>query len=407
MTDMSQMTDVTNMPQLDLPKVELSRVELPQVEQPKVEQPKVVLIVGPRERFSSTQTSLESIYRDTDYPFDLVYVDVCTPEPIRKYLQQQSQARSFQLIRTDYYISPNQARNVGLRHVLNQSKAVYRYVVFIENDVIVKPGWLTKLVECAEETQAAVVGPLTCIGNPAHQVIHNAGGKSYIATEVKDNQTRRYIHQSAALTGKAVAAVADKLRRKQTDYVEFHCMLVRTAIFDQVGLLDEGMLATREHIDFCFMVTQAGGKIYSERTAVVTTDTIGIETNQTGLEAWFGSIQLPDFRWFDLPYFMLRWNDAWDLASLHHLRQKWHLTEDDYFKKRYAKVGARRHELLIKPIVRFLTGGRGHAGLEASLITIERQVNRWVYQRYLRQRMQQSTTPALRSPSLPIEASGS
>jgi GT2 family glycosyltransferase len=351
-------------------------------------QPKVVLIVGPRERFSSTQTSLESIYRDTNYPFDLVYVDVCTPTPIRRYLEAQAEEKQFTLLHTDYYVSPTQAKNVGLRYVLNHAKDEYKYVVFIENDVIVKPGWLTKLVECAEETNAAVVGPLTCIGQPVHQVIHNAGGKSYITTEVKDDQIRRYIYQSAALTGKAVADVRDKLHRKKTDYVEFHCMLVRMAIFDKIGLLDEGMLATREHIDFCFMVTQAGGSIYSEREAVVTTDTIGIESNQQGLVNWFGSVQLPDFKWFDLPYFMVRWNDEWDLASLHHLRRKWDLTEDEYFKKRYKKVGARRHELLVKPIVRRLTFGKGNAWLERLLIAVERLINRWFYYHYLQQRQQ-------------------
>lgn len=31
-------------------------------------QPKVTLVVGPRERFSYTRASLESIYADTDYP---------------------------------------------------------------------------------------------------------------------------------------------------------------------------------------------------------------------------------------------------------------------------------------------------------------------------------------------------
>ncbi len=317
-----------------------------------MEQPKVLLIVGPRERFSHTRNSLESIYNDTDYPFDLVYVDVCSPAPIRRYLEEQAQQRQFKLLHTDYYISPNQARNVGLRYLLSHGKDHYKYVVMIENDVIVKPGWLTKLVECAEETGAAAVGPLTCIGSPAHQVIHNAGGKSQITTKVKGDRIRRHIYQSAALTGKPVAEVPEKLYRKKTDYVEFHCMLVRTAIFEKTGLLDEGMLATREHIDFCFVVTQAGGSIYSEREAVVTTDTVGTETNQQGLIAWFGAPQLPDFEWSDVPYFMVRWSDAWDRASLHHLRHKWDLTEDEYFKKRYQKLGARRHELLVKPLVR-------------------------------------------------------
>lgn len=347
-------------------------------------EPKVLLIVGPRERFSYTRESLESIYNDTNYPFDLVYVDVCSPAPIRRYLEEQAQQKQFTLLHTDYYVSPNQARNVGLQYLLNHAKGCYKYVVLIENDVIVKSGWLTKLVQCAEETGAAVVGPLTCIGQPVHQVIHNAGGKSQILTEVKGDHIRRRIYQSAALTGKAVAEVPERLRRKKTDYVEFHCMLVQTAIFEKTGLLDEGMLATREHIDFCFEVTQAGGSIYSEREAVVTTDTVGIETNKEGLIDWFGTMQLPDFEWSDLPYFMVRWSDAWDLASLHHLRDKWDLTEDEYFKKRYQKLGARRHELLIKPLVNRLTFGKGNPWLEKFLIALERPLNHYIYYRYTR-----------------------
>jgi GT2 family glycosyltransferase len=362
---------------------------------------KVLLIVGPRERFSYAHESLESIYNDTDYPFDLVYINVCSPAPIRRYLEAQAQQKQFTLLHTDYYISPNQARNVGLRYLFSQSDR-YDYVVLIENDVIVQRGWLTKLVQCAEETGAAVVGPLTCIGRPVHQVIHNAGGKSQIITEVKGDRIQRHIYQSAALTGKAVAEVPEKLRRKQTDYVEFHCMLVRTEIFEQTGLLDEGMLATREHIDFCFMVTEAGGRIYSEREAVVTTDTVGIETNKTGIIDWFGAMQLPDFRWSDLPYFMLRWSDAWDLSSLHHLRNKWNLTEDEYFHKRYQKLGARRHELLIKPLVQRLTFGQGSPWLEKLLIALERPLNHYLYRRYLRHKTR--ILKQAKAPELPLPA---
>lgn len=343
--------------------------------------PKVTLIVVPRERFSYARESLESIYNDTEYPFDVVYVDVCSPGYIRHYLEEKSQQKPFKLILTPYYVSPNQARNVGLCYVLNQTQS--NYVVFIDNDVVVKRGWLTKLVECAEETEAAVVGPLTCIGQPAHQVIHNAGGASYIEIQEKNGKTKRRIRQKAALTGRRVVDVQEQLHRIQCDYVEFHCMLVRTEIFEKTGLLDEGMLATREHIDFCFMVTQAGGTVYSEREAYITTDTLGVATNQTGLLAAFGYIQIPDFKWSDLPYFMLRWSDAWDLASLHHLREKWNLAEDKYFKKRYKGVGSRRLEALIKPLVRSLTFGKGNPWLEATLISLDRRLNHYLYNRYV------------------------
>ncbi|NER78863.1 MAG: glycosyltransferase [Leptolyngbya sp. SIO1D8] len=356
--------------------------------------PKVTLVVGPRERFSYTRECLESIYQDTDYPFDLVLVDVCSPKVIQDYVTQKAQEKSFKVIRTDRYISPNQARNVGLRYVLSETDS--QYIVFIENDVIVKKGWLTKLVRCAEETDAAVVGPLTCIGQPAHQVIHNAGGQSYIKIDTKQGQPRRRIRQSAYLTGRAIADVPEELHRTRCDYVEFHCMLARTAIFEKTGLLDEGMMATREHIDFCFMVTEAGGTIYNEREALVTTDTLGIDANKAGLLEWFGKLELPDFKWYDLPYFMLRWSDAWDLASLHHLRDKWGLTDQDkYFRRRYAGLGSRRHELLIKPLVDQLTFGKGNPQLENLLIAVERRINHYFYYRYTQRH------PSVKHPPLP------
>ncbi|MEM7592691.1 MAG: hypothetical protein AAF383_14415, partial [Cyanobacteria bacterium P01_A01_bin.83] len=157
-------------------------------------------------------------------------------------------------------------------------------------------------------------------------------------------------------------------------------------IFAHTGLLDEGMLATREHIDFCFMVTAAGGKIYSDRLSVITTDTLGIASNKTGLEVWFGKVQLPEFKWSDLPYFMLRWNHEWDKGSLDHLRQKWNLAEDKYFKKRYKALGSRRRELLIEPLVQRLTFGQRNDRLESILIAVEQRINRYMYQRYLKQR---------------------
>ena len=357
-------------------------------------EPKVTLIVVPRERFSYSRQSLESIYKDTDYPFELVYVDVCTPSHIQRYLEEQAQQKQFKLIRTPYYISPNQARNVGLRHVMANVKS--KYVVFIDNDVLVSPGWLRKLVECAEETGATVAGPLTCIGKPEQKVIHNAGGENQIVTKVKNGKTKRFLKQKAYLTGRRVVDVQDQLHRIQCDYVEFHCMLVRTEIFERIGLLDEGMLATREHIDLCMMINQAGGTIYSERESVITTDTLGIGTNQEGLKAVAGTFQIPGFEWSDLPYFMLRWNDAWDLASLHHLRDKWNLSENKYFQKRYKGLGSRRRELLVKPLVRRLTFGQNSPWLEKLLLSLERKINHYFYNRYIQKLPENKKTQAVK-----------
>ena len=295
-------------------------------------EPQVTIIAVPRERFSCTRESLESIYEHTKIPFKLVYVDGNSPKQIRAYLQEKAAEKGFKLLRTDYYLSPNQARNLGLAEVDT------KYLVFIDNDVVVTPGWLTQLIKCAEETDATVVGPLMCQERPLHEIVHCAGGESHIWV---DKKGRRRFREKMCLQGKKVSEVRDKLHRQETELAEFHCVLVRRSIFDKIGFLDEAMLNTKEHLDFCMLVRQAGEKVYFEPNCIVT------------------YVPGPPLEFSDLHYYMLRWSDAWQLASLHRLRDKWNLSEDEYFKSKYKKVGWRRYGTIIVPLVLRLTWGMG------------------------------------------------
>ena len=139
--------------------------------------PDVTLVVVPRERFQMTRRSLESIYATTTFPFALVYVDGGSSAPTRRYLEGQARARGFRLVRTDRYLAPNQARNLGI------SEAATRYIVFVDNDVLVTSGWLEALVRCAEETGAWVVGPLYCQGELECGEVHMTGGHAHIFDE--------------------------------------------------------------------------------------------------------------------------------------------------------------------------------------------------------------------------------
>ncbi len=76
--------------------------------------PQVTIVVVPRERFSYARPSLESILQLTDIPFKLVYVDGGSPAPVRRYLDARAKGQGFEVIRTDHYLPPNTARNLGL-----------------------------------------------------------------------------------------------------------------------------------------------------------------------------------------------------------------------------------------------------------------------------------------------------
>ncbi|MBD2355063.1 glycosyltransferase [Tolypothrix sp. FACHB-123] len=311
----------------------------------------VTIVVAPRERFSYSRESLESIYEHTQYPFNLIYVDGNSPAHIRDYLAAQAQQKQFQLIRQDTYLSPNRARNIGLKEVKS------KYVVFIDNDVVVSPNWLKPLVDCAETTQATIVSPLLCQGTPIHQEVHCAGGESGVRI---DNDRRRIIEKIYD-QGRKVADVLPKLNQQQTGLAEFHCMLVRTEIFAQIGFLDEALLSTKEHVDLCMLVAKAGGTIYLEPASVVT------------------YVPGPPLELTDIHYYMLRWSDRWELASLKHLREKWNLSEDEYFQRKYKRLGSRRQMTIISPFARKLSlGNFGFRVVNYILRRIDKVLNRWI-----------------------------
>jgi GT2 family glycosyltransferase len=267
-------------------------------------EPLVTIVVVPRERFSYAQSSLESLYANTHSSFRLVYVDGGSPSSVRRYLKKQSQLKGFQLVRTKHYLSPNQARNIGLGHVKT------KYVTFVDNDVEVAPGWLEKLVQCAEESDASVVGPLYCIGKPVHEVVHAAGGEGSIRVE----DGRRRLHEKMCLCNQRVSDVRPQMRRQACELVEFHVMLVRRDVFEKVGPLDEGLLNTREHLDFCFTVRNAGGTVWFEPDAVITYAPDSVWPTEP-----------PSFGWSDIPFYLMRWSDTWGQKSLAHFEQKWNL----------------------------------------------------------------------------------
>lgn len=340
-----------------------------------IKDPKVTIVVVPRERFSCTRESLESIYEHTKIPFKLIYVDGNSPAQVRRYLEEKAQEKTFQLIRSDYYLYPNQARNLGLAQVKT------KYVVFIDNDVVVSPGWLNQLSKCAEETGATVVGPLMCQDKPLHEIVHFAGGESHVWL---DNTGRRRLREKMYKQGQQVAQLRDQLQRQQTELAEFHCVLVRTEIFKQVGPLDEAILNTKEHLDFCMSVIQARGTVYFEPACVVT------------------YVPGPPLDWTDLHYYMLRWSDAWQLASLHRLRDKWNLVEDGYFQAKYKKVGWRRKVSIIGPLNRRLTFGLSSRLFDPILVSLDKALNRYLTTRHAQR---QSHSSQAQGSTLPYQSS--
>jgi len=249
---------------------------------------------------SLSEMSLESILGDTSEPFRLVYVDGGASEPTRSYLKRRVAEVGGLLIQRDAWLWPNTARNLAMPHVDTP------YVVFIDNDVAVEKGWLSKLVAAAEETGAAIVGPLYLISDGIKEpVIHMAGG----TTVRVESPAGVALHERHERLNAPLAERAE-LRRSACDFVEYHCTLARTDFVRGTGGLSNHIVCVHEHIDIALEAKKAGLPVIFEPAAAVTQHAFA------------------PFHIADLTYHRWRWHRDSARASLSAFARKWNVLDN-------------------------------------------------------------------------------
>jgi glycosyltransferase involved in cell wall biosynthesis len=297
-----------------------------------VASPRVTIAITQRESFHHTFRSLDSLFASTRTRFELLYIDAGSPPWIARRLKRLASEHSFRLVREDRYLTPNQSRNIALQHCTTE------YIVFVDNDVLFREAWLERLVACADETHAAIAGPLICIGDPPFRRVHIAGGLA----DVHEGERGRRFHEVHRFVDLPYVDVVSQLQREPIEMVEFHCMLVRRSLFDAVGLLDEKLSSASEHMDLCMLARRAGAKVYFEPSAVV---------NQLLPPAF--PADLPS-----LPFFLRRWSEQRNVESVAHFRDKWNIDPDDHALRETLTWLNGRRSLVFKPILRPVHGAR-------------------------------------------------
>ncbi len=122
------------------------------------------------------------------------------------------------------------------------------YLLFLNNDTAFTPGWLDELVAVLDADAAAgAVGPMLLFGNGRLQeaggiLWDDASGWNYGRAE--DPQLPQFNY------------------RRETDYVSGACLLLRTALWQQLGGFDERYVpAYYEDTDLCFAIRKLGYKV--------------------------------------------------------------------------------------------------------------------------------------------------
>ena len=264
--------------------------------------PRATIVMTARERHSLAEASIESVVADTAQPYRFMYLDVESPGWLRATLAQRAAEWGLDVVRFDEPLWPQEARRRVACAIDTD------YVVFVDNDVQVEPGWLEALVACADETGAGIVGPLYLWGDGvASPKIHMAGGKLFESQAAGG----RVLDEQHHLINADPRLVAGQLFRQPCDFVEFHCMLIRTSLLRDPAFLDPAIRCAHEHIDVALAAAQRGFAVWFEPASRV------------------HYMAFSDYMLDDLSFFRERWSAAEGEASIAAFSSKWNVIDDE------------------------------------------------------------------------------
>ena len=204
-----------------------------------VENDTVSVVVQAFGRLDKTSVCVENILKNTPQDIELILLDNGTPNMEITDYYETVKYRNKNIIRFSKNITGVYALN-SVMHLLKS-----KYIVWVNNDVIVTPNWLENMLICAEsdESIGMVVASSTNVSNLQYESL---GGFSSIE-EMQDKAEKFNVSDPAKWE--------EKMRLIPT------ATLYRREIFDTIGLYDLGFMHDFGDDDFTFRVRRAGYKL--------------------------------------------------------------------------------------------------------------------------------------------------
>lgn len=208
----------------------------------------VDIVICVHDAIEETLGCLESIYRNTSIPHTVTVIDDkssdVTREQLRRYVQGKPWIR---LLENAENLGYTRSANIGI------SSSTAEWVVLLNSDTVVTPGWLEGMFEVVNaRPNAAMVGPLS-----------NAASWQSVPDlhDVKGGWSSNPLPE-----GYSPDLIANLVRElspqefPQATLLNGFCTLMRRSVIEEVGYLDEAAfpMGYGEENDLCLRVRKAG-----------------------------------------------------------------------------------------------------------------------------------------------------
>lgn len=270
----------------------------------------ITIIMTVRENYSFTAKTISSLIEHTTLPYRLIYLDYKTPESIKAEIAKFENVEIIEAVDSPYPTASRFA-TVGIIDT--------EYTVYLDNNILFSPLWLEKLIECMEEQpNAGIVGPIYLWKK---NKIHMFGGNIRIENGVF-NEEHYLINYDMN--------IIPKLRTRKCDYVEYHCLMIRTELLKQ-GVLDSKLLAAIEHVDLSLEAKKLGYETYITPESVITYE---------------NEIEVQPYE-YDL--FRQRWNANTVENDIKHFCKKWKVIDNFKGLRQFIKDHNAKIQIKIQP----------------------------------------------------------
>lgn len=208
--------------------------------------PKISIVIPNKDHVEDLSRCIDSIRKQSTYDnYEVIVVENnSVTEEIEAYYKTLEQYGNIRVVRYEGEFNYSKINNFGV------SFATGDYLVLLNNDTqVISINWMEELLMYAQRADVGAVGAKLYYGD---KTIQHAG----IVIGLGAHRTAGHTHYRVAQTN--LGYMGRLCYAQDVSAVTGACLMVRRALYEELGGLDEGFAIALNDVDFCLRLRQRG-----------------------------------------------------------------------------------------------------------------------------------------------------